>query len=463
MCLQAAHRHCLTLKEPWKLRASSSSVRPRIGPGSVSREPRLGRDEGRSPHGEPQTRPAETSLALRPAGSLAKKRPLSRGFDSSGYPSKPLVSYQINRQLRGRTRFDLDRRRPAGVSKKRGEAIAVRSQNRQSDRSFPQQKPATRVTAAPVDSLGRFGSLGSNSRTVDSRVSEQRREVTTEQRGVCKVTKRADLHPKANSKTGSKTSPLATVQPLALFGSPVLLAGEDDTAYHELLSRVRTAINPVDIIDEMFIADVVSLEWEVLRWRRLKSSLMRTRGLEALEQFLCQRLDYYDHYQTHFEQDLAEILQENLAEGQTEVDARVLAHKCAHDEPDADDKVNQILGGINLDMGEILKHARARKAEESAQDYLQRKPGAIKLIDKLLAEAGVSIEALMVRALRVELDVIERIDRLITVAETRRNAMLREIDRRRAALSEVLRRQVQEVEGEFEVVEQTPGEAKSAA
>jgi hypothetical protein len=55
---------------------------------------------------------------------------------------------------------------------------------------------------------------------------------------VCTVTKRADLHPKANSKTGTETSALATVQPLALFGSPVLLAGEDDpAAYHELLDR----------------------------------------------------------------------------------------------------------------------------------------------------------------------------------------------------------------------------------
>jgi hypothetical protein len=114
------------------------------------------------------------------------------------------------------------------------------------------------------------------------------------------VTKRADSRSKANSKTGAKTSTLATVQPLALFGSPVLLAGENDAAYDELLSRVRTAISPVDIIDEMFIADVVFLEWEVLRWRRLKSSLMRTCGLEALQQFLRKHLDYCDHYQTHF-------------------------------------------------------------------------------------------------------------------------------------------------------------------
>jgi hypothetical protein len=278
------------------------------------------------------------------------------------------------------------------------------------------------------------------------------------------MSKRADLHPKANSKTKSNISPLAKVQGLMLFGSaPLLLPGEDAAAYHELLSRVRTAINPVDIIDEMFIADVVSLEWEVLRWRRLKSSLMRTCGLEALERFLCQHLDYYDHYQTHFEQDLAEILQDNLAEGETEVDAQALAHKCARDESDADDKVNQILAGINLDMDDVLKSARARKAQQLAQEYLQRKPGAIKLIDKLLASAGSSIDALMVRVLPVELDKIERIDRLITIAETRRNAMLREIDRRRAMLSEALRRQVQEVEGEFEVVEKAPAEAKSAA
>ena len=65
------------------------------------------------------------------------------------------------------------------------------------------------------------------------------------------MTKRAGLHPKANSKTKSNISPLAKVQGLMLFGSaPLLLPGEDDAAFHELLSRVRTAINPVNIIDE---------------------------------------------------------------------------------------------------------------------------------------------------------------------------------------------------------------------
>jgi hypothetical protein len=48
------------------------------------------------------SRPAQASLALRPIGSLDRqKRPLSRGSGPSGHPSKPLVSYRINRQFSG--------------------------------------------------------------------------------------------------------------------------------------------------------------------------------------------------------------------------------------------------------------------------------------------------------------------------------------------------------------------------
>ena len=48
------------------------------------------------------SRPAQASLTLRPAGLLSRlKRPLSRGSSPTGYPTEPLVSYQINRQLSG--------------------------------------------------------------------------------------------------------------------------------------------------------------------------------------------------------------------------------------------------------------------------------------------------------------------------------------------------------------------------
>jgi len=60
-----------------------------------------------------------------------------------------------------------------------------------------------------------------------------------------------------------------------LFGPPPILAGEDETAYDELIGRVYAAIKPVDVIDEMLIADVVASEWEYLRWSRLKLSLIQ--------------------------------------------------------------------------------------------------------------------------------------------------------------------------------------------
>jgi hypothetical protein len=48
------------------------------------------------------SRPAQASLALRPAQLLNRpRRPLSRGFDTASYAVAPLVSYQTDRLLSG--------------------------------------------------------------------------------------------------------------------------------------------------------------------------------------------------------------------------------------------------------------------------------------------------------------------------------------------------------------------------
>jgi hypothetical protein len=258
----------------------------------------------------------------------------------------------------------------------------------------------------------------------------------------------------------SKKSKSKAISPTSLYGPPPVLEGEDSAAYDELFGRVCAAVKPVDVIDEMLMDDGMASEWEVLRWRRLKLSLIRAYGLKALEEFLRDKLDY-GQYRKHFTDKLTTILQDNPAEDQAEDFAQTLAHQCARNEPDAIDKVNEILASIGQKMDDILYLARAAKAKELAQDYMRRKPRAVKLVHRLLAMSSVSIETLTVEALAQKLDYIERIDRLITIAEGRRNASLREIDRRRAALGETLRRSVQDVEdGELEVIETTP-EGKS--
>jgi hypothetical protein len=59
---------------------------------------------------------------------------------------------------------------------------------------------------------------------------------------------------------------------------------------------------------------------------------------------------------------------------------------------------------------------------------------------------------------------LERIDRMIAIAEDRRDAMLREIERHRATLANTLRRPVEQIEeGEYQVVDQKSTGGSSAA
>jgi len=270
---------------------------------------------------------------------------------------------------------------------------------------------------------------------------------------------------KSESKTEIAAVP-GQVQRLAVFGPPLLLEGEDAAAYDELLSRVCAAVKPADIIDEMFIADIVALEWEVLRWRRLKWTLMQETGLEALKRFLVAQLkSNYD--EEHFKNYLTTILQNNLPTEQAG-SAETLAAECAPNNAEANEKLDEVLGSIGLEMNTVLDDARADKAKKVVQGYVRGERDAVTLVNKLITDAGTSMDSFMTKALGDRIDKIERIDRLTAIAETRRNAALREIDRRRAVLGETLRRSLREIEdddfadGEL-VPELPPAEGKSAA
>lgn len=83
----------------------------------------------------------------------------------------------------------------------------------------------------------------------------------------------------------------AAVQRFSPFGPPLVLEGEDAAAYEELLARVRAAVKPVDIIDAMFVDDVVRLQWKVLLWGRLKLGLIKASLSRPLEGFLTDAVD----------------------------------------------------------------------------------------------------------------------------------------------------------------------------
>jgi hypothetical protein len=273
--------------------------------------------------------------------------------------------------------------------------------------------------------------------------------------------KRVRSDRKAKSKSKSMTP--APARRFRLFGQPNILEGEDAAAYDELLARICDAIKPVDTIEEMFIADVISLEWEVLRWRRLRT-LVQATGLNALERFLVKQLEAnYALHEEHFERYLAEILRNNPPEDQAD-SAEMLAAECAPNTDEAGTKLDEVLRSIGLNSGTVLDDARAQKAKELLQEYGRREPETVRLVDQLLAAAGASMDSFMADALTEQLEYIERIDRLTTIAEGRRNGMLAEIERRRAVFGSTLRRNVQEIEdAEFKVIEATPAKGKNAA
>jgi len=82
------------------------------------------------------------------------------------------------------------------------------------------------------------------------------------------------------------------------------------------------------------------------------------------------------------------------------------------------------------------------------------KPDVVAWVRELDANKYISINRVMASAFVRELNSIERIDQLITVAESRRNSVFREIERRRATFAQLLRNRVEDVQdAEFETIE----------
>ena len=109
-------------------------------------------------------------------------------------------------------------------------------------------------------------------------------------------------------------------------------------------------------------------------------------------------------------------------------------------------KASLMTGTARKALAKVLRSISHPDPEEAAATWETRDAGAVELVESWLKESGFSMDVVMAQALRMRLDDIERIDRMITSAEMRRHAVLREVDRHRAALAEGLRRAAQNVQ-----------------
>jgi hypothetical protein len=150
--------------------------------------------------------------------------------------------------------------------------------------------------------------------------------------------------PKKNTAVARRYGWLA-----ANLGAAALIDGESRRAYNALLDEIIIAVKPKDIFEEIFVRDIVDLQWEVMRWRRLNVTLMNSHLYDAVLQVLTPIC--------------------GMAK------AVVLADKCAKHETEALKDVREILADAGLDAQVLSARTLARRI-----DHVER-------IDRLAAAA----------------------------------------------------------------------------
>jgi hypothetical protein len=155
-------------------------------------------------------------------------------------------------------------------------------------------------------------------------------------------------------------------------------------------------VAPEDVIEELWVRDLVDLTWETMRLRRRKAKLMDAARPEGLALMLKNLTDW----------------------------PATLAH-------------------------------------EMAAAYARGEVKAKKMVDSFLENAQIDPGMIEAQTLVARLDAFATIDRLLAQSEARRNAVLREIDRRRdAAAARRAREALTDVaDAEFEPVETRKDEA----
>jgi hypothetical protein len=206
---------------------------------------------------------------------------------------------------------------------------------------------------------------------------------------------------RSNGKSANKADAKLGRGTAAVLGRPLLLIGEDLSAYDALLSAVCAAVEPRDIFEDIWTHDVVHHEWRIRRIRRFTAALINTTRKVALATLLRSLLPY---------------------------------------------------NTIDFMM-----------AEDLAEQFNKGDKAAIKKVDDLLHDAGLTRDVILAEGMAQRIEVVERFDRMAMAAQDYRDATLREIEHHREPFGQKLRRALNDAQdAEFRVIE-PPSESKQAA
>jgi hypothetical protein len=189
----------------------------------------------------------------------------------------------------------------------------------------------------------------------------------------------------------AELSTYGTIQPAIppqfnfLLADRPVLNDEDPTQYDTLLCAMVQHVKPINVIEVMWVKDIVDLNWEAKRLRRCRNQILYQARLEAVAALIVPAIKY-----------------EN---------SKTDAVPCS---PES-------------------------RAAHLAFGWLSGDRGLTTNIEQMLQARGLTVADVSAKAFQLKLQDIERIDRMAASVEQRRDTLLREIERRRASFSLALR------------------------
>jgi len=198
--------------------------------------------------------------------------------------------------------------------------------------------------------------------------------------------------------------------PKSLLPAPRLLVTESRDEFDRLRDALDDEIKPRGIIEQMFVADIAELHWEILRLRRCKAAIIKS----------------------EFRAALADLLQRLLRKP---------------GDPQEGDWI----------------YSTSAEAENLAKEWFTEK-AAKKQVSELLGQFHLDDSAIEAEAIRKSAADLEKIDRMLASLESRRNRALGHI----AEYREVFPRQLREssdriIDGKARALEHKVSKTPSAA
>ncbi|TXM96970.1 HNH endonuclease [Methylobacterium sp. WL64] len=190
----------------------------------------------------------------------------------------------------------------------------------------------------------------------------------------------ARSRPTADAAASDEVMPVIPIHLAFLFAERPLLPGEDEEQYDALQSSLVQQIKPADAIEVIWVKDILDLIWEAKRLRRWRRDILVQARLEAVEDL--------------------------------------------------------ILPVINSIHPLIRNSATDPTPGSLAAGWVTGNETQEQEVNRMLSARGLTSSDVAARSFLVNLHAIERIDRLSSLADQRRDALLREIERKRTSFAQ---------------------------